>query len=63
MALNASYYATYEYAGLDGVLVDAAGRRNADTALSPSLPIQGGFESRLYDNFGRMFFVSLDIQL
>ncbi len=38
MALNASYYVTYEYAGLDGVLKDARGKRNADTALSPPLP-------------------------
>jgi len=27
------------------------------------LPVQGGFESRLYDNFGRMFSISLDVQL
>lgn len=143
---NAAYYVTYDYAGLDGVVVDARGRRNADTALSPPLPelvatlrlgwlrgdhaasfltkytdemtfdgtfaaaftpravipesyianasysyffddlfetsgnvtigvnnvfdweprrlpVQGGFESRLYDNFGRMFSVSLDFEL
>ena len=141
-----AYYLTYDYAGLDGQVVDALGRRNADTALSPPLPelvatlrfgwlkgdhaanfltkytdeftfdgtfssaftpravipesyianasytyffddlfdssgnltigvnnvfdweprrlpVQGGFESRLYDNFGRMFSVSLDIEL
>ncbi len=146
IALNAAYYVTYEYAGLDGVLVDARGRRNADTALSPPLPelianlrlswnrgdhaasiltkytdsvtfdgnfasgtvppsvipdsfianasytyffddlfdtsgsvslsvvnmfdwqpillpVTGGFESRLYDNFGRMFSVALDFEL
>lgn len=145
LALNAAYYVTYEYAGLDGVLVDARGRRNADTALSPPLPelianlrlgwnsgnhaatfltkytdsvtfdgntatgaiapavipdsfianagytyffndlfdtsgsvslnvnnvfdwmpillpVTGGFESRLYDNFGRMFSISLDLE-
>ena len=143
--LNAAYYTKYEYAGLDGVLIDARGRRNADTALSPPLPelvanlrlgwrngdhaaslltkytdsftfdgtfkggttppavipesyivnssytyffdgifdtsgsltlnvnnmfdwepkrlpVQGGFESRVYDNFGRMLAVSLDIE-
>ncbi|PCI81208.1 MAG: hypothetical protein COB20_02280 [SAR86 cluster bacterium] len=37
-ALNATYYLTYDYAGLDGNVVDALGRRNADTALSPPLP-------------------------
>ncbi|MEX0619813.1 MAG: hypothetical protein WDZ76_10955 [Pseudohongiellaceae bacterium] len=26
------------------------------------LPVTGGFESRLYDNFGR-YFVSMDIEL
>jgi outer membrane receptor protein involved in Fe transport len=145
VALNAAHYLTYEYAGLDGAIVDALGRRNADTALSPPLPetvatlrfgwlkgdhaasfltkytdeftfdgtfssaftprrvipesyianasytyffddlfdssgnatiginnvfdweprrlpVQGGFESRLYDNFGRMFSISLDLQ-
>jgi iron complex outermembrane receptor protein len=142
-AFNAAYYLTYDYAGLDGLTIDARGRRNADTALSPPLPelvatlrlgwtrdkhaasfitkymdevtmdgvtgggypvpelipesyianasytyffdnlfttsgnvtlgvsnlfdwepqrlpVQGGFESRLYDNFGRMFSVSMD---
>ena len=146
MALNAAYYVTYDYAGLDGVVIDARGRRNADTALSPPLPelvatlrlgwlkgshaasfltkytdsmtfdgtyssafprptviddsyianasytyfiddlfgssgsitgainnvfdwepmrlpVQGGFESRLYDNFGRMLSISFDIEL
>ncbi len=146
VVLNAAYYLTYDYAGLDGVIVDALGRRNADTALSPPLPelvatlrfawlkgdhaatfltkytdeftfdgtfssaftpravipesyianasytyffddlfdssgnvtigvnnmfdweprrlpVQGGFESRLYDNFGRMLSVSLDMEL
>jgi len=144
--MNAAYYVKYEYAGLDGVLIDARGRRNADTALSPPLPktvatlrmgwrngdhaaslltkytdsvtfdgtkkagsiapavipdsyivnssytyffdglfdtsgsvtvnvnnmfdwepkrlpVQGGFETRLYDNFGRMLAISLDIEL
>lgn len=144
--LNAAYYVTYEYAGLDGVLIDARGRRNADTALSPPLPelvatlrmgwrngdhaaslltkytdeftfdgvskagsfrpalipesyivnssytyffddlfetsgsvtlnvnnlfdwepqrlpVQGGFESRVYDNFGRMLALSIDFEL
>jgi len=146
MVLNAAYYLTYEYAGLDGLLIDARGRRNADTALSPPLPelvatlrlgwlkgnhaasfltkytdemtfdgtfatgatpravipdsyianasytyffddifgtsgsltaninnlfdweprrlpVQGGFESRLYDNFGRMLSLSLDVEI
>ena len=27
------------------------------------LPVQGGFESRLYDNFGRMLSISLDVEL
>ncbi len=146
VALNASYYVTYDYAGLDGVIIDATGRRNADTALSPPLPelsatlrfgwlkgdhaasfltkytdeftfdgtfaaaftprtvipesyianasytyffddlfdssgnitigvnnlfdweprrlpVQGGFESRVYDNFGRMLSISLDVSL
>ena len=27
------------------------------------LPVQGGFETRLYDNFGRQFFASIDIEL
>ncbi|GJM14075.1 MAG: TonB-dependent receptor [Pseudohongiella sp.] len=145
-AFNASYYVTYDYAGLDGVIIDARGRRNADTALSPPLPelsatlrfgwlrgshaasfltkytdeftfdgtfssaftprevipesyianasytyffddlfdssgnvtfavnnvfdweprrlpVQGGFESRLYDNFGRMLSLSIDFEL
>ena len=145
--LNAAYYVTYEYAGLDNVIVDARGRRNADTALAPPLPelvatlrtswrsgshaaslltkytdsfafdgtfkggtmprevipdsyivnasytyffddilfsnsgsitlnavnlfdweprrlpVQGGFESRLYDNFGRIMAVSIDFEL
>ncbi len=38
VALNAAHYLKYDYAGLDGVIVDALGRRNADTALSPPLP-------------------------
>jgi outer membrane receptor protein involved in Fe transport len=148
IALNAAHYVTYDYAGLDGVVVDATGRRNADTALSPPLPenvvtlrlgwvrgdhaatfltkytdeftfdgtfkatsaiappvvisdsyianasytyffddfigssgnvtvsannlfdweprrlpVQGGFESRLYDNFGRMLGISVDFEL
>jgi iron complex outermembrane receptor protein len=146
VVLNAAYYLTYDYAGLDGNIVDALGRRNADTALSPPLPelvatlrfgwlkgdhaasfltkytdeftfdgnfssaftprtvipesyianasytyffddlfnssgnvtvgvnnlfdweprrlpVQGGFESRLYDNFGRMLSISLDVAL
>ena len=146
MALNASYYLTYDYAGLDGVIRDATGKRNADTALAPPmpelvtnlhlgwirenhavtlltkytdeftfdgtfatgatpravipesyianasytylfddffdtsgrvtlginnvfdwyprrLPVQGGFESRVYDNFGRMWSLSVDFQL
>ncbi len=146
IALNSSHYITYEYAGLDGVIIDAVGRRNADTALSPPmpefvanlrlnwmrgdhaatiltkytdeftfdgtfaggttprevipasyianasytyffddifgssgnvtlaannmfdwyprrLPVQGGFESRLYDNFGRMWSLSVDFNL
>ncbi len=146
LAFNAAYYVTYDYAGLDGVIVDARGRRNADTALSPPLPelvanlrlgwlrgnhaasfltkytdefsfdgtfssaftprtiipesyianasytyffddlfnssgnvtfainnlfdweprrlpVQGGFESRLYDNFGRMLSLSVDFEL
>lgn len=146
VALNAAYYLTYDYAGLDGKIIDALGRRNADTALSPPLPelvatlrlgwmrgdhaatfltkytdeftfdgtfasgaspravipesyianasytyffddlfdssgsvnigvnnvfdweprrlpVQGGFESRVYDNFGRMLSISLDITL
>ncbi|MBT3531693.1 MAG: TonB-dependent receptor [Gammaproteobacteria bacterium] len=145
-AFNAAYYVTYEYAGLDGVSIDARGRRNADTALSPPLPelvatlrlgwtrnnhaasfitkymdevtmdgttgsyypvpdlipesyianasytyffddifdtagsvtlgvnnvfdwepqrlpVQGGFESRLYDNFGRMVSLAIDFEL
>lgn len=146
LMVNAAYYLTYDYAGLDGVLIDARGRRNADTALSPPLPelitnvrlgwnrgdhaasilakytdsvtfdgnfatgttppevipdswianasytyffddifntsgsvtfavnnmfdwypillpVTGGFESRLYDNFGRMFSLALDFEL
>lgn len=27
------------------------------------LPVQGGFESRLYDNFGRIMAVSIDFEL
>ena len=27
------------------------------------LPVQGGFESRLYDNYGRMISISLDVEL
>lgn len=27
------------------------------------LPVQGGFESRLYDNYGRMLSISLDVAL
>ncbi|MCG8416207.1 MAG: TonB-dependent receptor, partial [Pseudomonadales bacterium] len=146
VALNAAHYVTYEYVGLNGVVIDAKGRRNADTALAPPLPelvanlrlswsrgdhtatvltkytdsvtfdgvfasgttppavipdsfianaaytyffsdifdtsgsvtlsvnnvfdwypillpVTGGFESRLYDNFGRMFSLSLDFEL
>ena len=144
--LDATYFKKAEYAGLEGVTVNALGRRNADTAQSPPmpklkasarlnwtqgnhtasvltkylhsvtfdgtfasgstppteidasyivntsysyymddllgtatnftfgvtnvfdweprrLPVQGGFESRLYDNFGRQFFASVDIEL
>lgn len=146
LAANAAYYVGYDYAGLDGVIIDATGRRNADTALAPPLPelvatlraswnrnnhaasfltkytdsvtfdgvsrtgstppavipesyivnanyiysfndvfgttgavsvnvnnlfdwepkrlpVTGGFESRLYDNFGRMFAVTLDVEI
>ncbi|MFT4813213.1 MAG: iron complex outermembrane receptor protein, partial [Paracoccaceae bacterium] len=146
LAANAAYYVGYDYAGLDGVIINAAGRRNADTALAPPLPelvatlraswnrnnhaasvltkytdsvtfdgvfrtganppavipesyivnanyiysfndvfgtsgavsvnvnnlfdwepkrlpVTGGFESRLYDNFGRMFAVTLDVEI
>lgn len=146
VVLNAAYCLTYDYAGLNGSIVDALGRRNADTALSPPLPelvatlrfgwlkgdhaasfltkytdeftfdgtfssaftprtvipesyianasytyffddlfdssgnvtvgvnnlfdweprrlpVQGGFESRLYDNYGRMLSISLDVAL
>lgn len=144
--LDATYFTKAQYEGLEGVIVDALGRRNADTAQSPPLPkmkasarlnwmrgnqaaslltkyqhsvefdgaiasgatapdvidaayivnanysyffddlfgtatnftvgvtnmfnwepqrlpVQGGFETRLYDNFGRQFFASVDIEL